>query len=463
MTGRPFRFLFLLILLVFGLLRSGALSCGGASPPAGIPAPVSNLMSVGNPDGSGTVTVTGAPGSVNPGAMVSGSNTSGVASSFSRLWMNAAWAENQSFSASTIADTDGSFRLRLNASIGNILRLTQALGTDTSLPTELPVTGRVVTLGVNPQGLGVDTVTHLVYVTASEDSEGLVFSLPLNSANPASALSSSPPPAFSLNELEGIGDVGVDEELGKVFSVSAMDNSLVRFPLATEMSLSDQTLSSPLVIDVLNQSNLAVIGLADSTASLVLFDTASEKFSCSFLIPSPSGVLSHVATPLLQVIQNEKGVTEFFAVSQYQDGSWALSRITFSGCSIGFALTAQVALPASVEPKGLAVFNSGANALITDGAGNQVLVADFNAGTWTAAVPVGKSPTGIAINTVSDRAYVVNSGDNSVTSIHLSDLSTATQTSIGLSPTDISVDPDLNIGVVLSPFDQSAVIVDLTF
>ena len=458
MKRHPLRSLVLFALLAFGLLRLGALSCGAASPPAGIPAPVSNLMSVGNPDGSGTVTVTGASGAVSPGAEVSGDNISGPVT-LRNDWIRSAWADTEALSSTTIAGTDGSFQLRLTATVGDTLRLTQSLDNETSKPTQVQVSGNVVGLDAKPQGLGIDALTHQAYVTGSQDSTGLVFSLPLNSVNP---LLSSPPATFTLQGKGGIGDVEVDEDMGKVFAVSPMQNSFVRFPFSTEMSVADLTVSSPLDIDISQTFNLAVIGLADTSASISLFDTVGEKFTCDYLIPSPSGA-PHVATPLVKTENNNTENLQLIAVSQYQDDSWVVSRIVFSGCASGFTVTSQVVLPSSVVPQGLAVFDSGSFALVTDGAGNQLFLVDLNAKSVRATVGVGKNPIGVDVNASNNRAYVVNSGDNSITSVDLQDLSTHTQGPYGLNPTEIAIDSGLSVGVILSTVDKSTVLVNVDF
>jgi Uncharacterized conserved protein len=457
---RHARCTFLLFLAVwFSLLRLGAISCGGASPPAGIPAPVSNLMSVSNPDGSGTVTVTGAPGAVNPGATVLGDNLSGGSSGLQSLLIRTAIAESTALSSTTIASTDGSFQLRLTASIGNSLRITQSVDKDTSLPTQVQVSGNVVALDAKPQGLGLDSLTHQAYVSGSQDSTGFVFSLPLNSVAP---LQSSPPATFTLADKGGIGDVEVDEDMGKVFAVAPMENSFVRFPFSTEMSISDLTLSSPLDIDISQELNLAVIGLADSSISIALFDTLQEKFTCDYLIDAP-GTAEHVATPLVKAELSKSGSLQVIAVSQYQNDVWVVSRVQFSDCPTGFAIAGQIILPPSALPQGIAVMQDGDLALVTDATANQVLLVDFNTQSIRAAVPVGLNPVGVAINPTNNHAYVVNSGDNSVTSIDLQTFTTQTHAGIGLNPTEIAIDAQLGLAVVLSSFDQTAVFFNTDF
>lgn len=450
---------FIVLALALGLLRLGGLGCGAASPPAGIPAPVSNLMSVSNPDASGTVTLTGAPGAVDPGASVTGDNINGGMSAAPSIFIGQAFAQVDDLSSTTIAGIDGSFQLRLTALIGDTLRVTQALGPDTSLPTQVQVSGNVVGLDAKPQGLGIDSLTHQVYVSGSQDSAGLVFSLPLNAAAP---LLSSPPATFTLQDKSGIGEVDIDEDMGKVFAVAPMENSFIRFPFSTEMSLTDLTLSSPLDIDIAQSLNLAVIGLADSSTSVALFDTLGEKFTCDFLI-QPSTTNAHVATPLVKTEVQSGNSLEIFAVSQFQNDTWVVSRILFTDCPTGFALTGQVALPAGVLPQGLAIFNSGEQGIVTDSVGNQVFFVDFDSKSIRSTVPVGKNPAGVAINSENNKAYIVNNGDNSLTSIDLNDFSTAVRDGIGLNPTEIAIDSQLGLAIVLSSLDQSTVFTNTDF
>lgn len=131
---------FLILLLVVGALNWKA--CGGGAPPASIPAPVSSLLAVSPPDAGGTVTVSGAAGSVLPGATVTGTNATatGLAWEWRNLLLRAAFAQQQGqFQDETIADSLGAFVIRLTASPGDTLFIQQEVNGEFSEITEKQV------------------------------------------------------------------------------------------------------------------------------------------------------------------------------------------------------------------------------------------------------------------------------------------------------------------------------------
>jgi len=137
-------------LLLAALLLSPLLGgCGGISPPIGIPAPVSNLMTIQGPDPTGVVSVVGEPGSVLPDAVVSAANLDqGGQVIQAKVWFS--WligeARAQVLAApidqterDVVAASDGSFRMRLTGSQGDTLRFVQNVGGEKSPSTDLTV------------------------------------------------------------------------------------------------------------------------------------------------------------------------------------------------------------------------------------------------------------------------------------------------------------------------------------
>ncbi|MDL1870735.1 hypothetical protein FBR05_00860 [Deltaproteobacteria bacterium PRO3] len=137
-------------LVVFFLALLSA--CGGASPPLGIPAPVSSLMTLEGPDGSGIVAIFGAPGAVLPDAVVTGTNIS-VAyrpKPWEGLLLGTAYAQQGvTLPRNVVAASDGSFRMRVPGKTGDIIRITQTVDGETSPGTDLvvPESQTVVTPG----------------------------------------------------------------------------------------------------------------------------------------------------------------------------------------------------------------------------------------------------------------------------------------------------------------------------
>lgn len=127
--------------------------CGGASPPLGIPAPVSNLMTIEPPDGSGTVAIFGAPGAVLPGAVVSGANLSQGGQV--RFWESALYGIARAQVApaverDVVGASDGSFRMRIFGKAGDTIRIVQTVdgekspGTDLIVPNSPSPTGGAI-------------------------------------------------------------------------------------------------------------------------------------------------------------------------------------------------------------------------------------------------------------------------------------------------------------------------------
>lgn len=126
-------------LVTFLALLAG---CGGASPPLGIPAPVSSLMTLEGPDITGTVAIFGAPGAVLPDAVVTGTNISLASKShpWEGLLLGTAHAQQGATAPrNVVAASDGSFRMRIPGKTGDIIRITQTVDGETSPGTDLVV------------------------------------------------------------------------------------------------------------------------------------------------------------------------------------------------------------------------------------------------------------------------------------------------------------------------------------
>ena len=130
-----------LLFLGFLGLFSNSLGCGGASPPIGIPAPVSNLMTISPPDANGTVGLLGEPGAVLRDAVVSSANITegGTVRLWERALYGVAQAQATQMDRTVVAASDGSFRMRLFGKPGDVIRVVQSLGGEQSPGTDLTV------------------------------------------------------------------------------------------------------------------------------------------------------------------------------------------------------------------------------------------------------------------------------------------------------------------------------------
>ncbi len=450
------------VLVCLGLLR-GLIGCGAFSPPAGIPSPVSNLMTASNPDATGSVTLTGAPGAVLPEAVVTAVNISqeDMAGRLEKLLYGIALAQADEFNATTIAGPDGSFQLIISGQVGEVLEVKQTFDGQVSPPTDIPIKGTVVDLGAQGKGVAVDETTGTAFISAGRDPDGLVFSLNLKSPVP---LPSLPLPVHTFSDFDGIGGMGVDPIQGTGLTVSEEQQALLVFDLESTDGFSNAvSIQMPLSIDVFPAQSVAAVGVESNFFSFAIHDTANGGFLCSHLIAAPVGTSSaHTATPLIKMIEDPDGAPVIIAVSQFGLDDWVATRTRFESCSTPMLQTGGVVLPNSILPGGLGVYNSGNRALVTDSKGSQVFIVDFTTPSLS-PVGVGPGPKGVAVDLKKGRALVVNSLDNSMTHIRLADLSTQRLTGVGLGPTEVAIDTLLNTAVVISELDSTAVIVNLNF
>ncbi|HKY64400.1 MAG TPA: hypothetical protein VJR29_13395 [bacterium] len=127
-----------LILLGGAVFFGGA--CGGAgTPPASIPAPVTQLMTITEPGPTGAVQITGAPGAAQPNATVQARNVNqlGPFTWLKELLLRSAHA--QTFETETIADAQGAFNLLIDGASGDRIDIRQELNGEFSNAVSLTV------------------------------------------------------------------------------------------------------------------------------------------------------------------------------------------------------------------------------------------------------------------------------------------------------------------------------------
>jgi len=125
----------LLLLCFFALASCG----GGGAPPASIPAPVTQLMTISPPDQTGAVQIVGQEGAALPNATVQARNVNQVGpfSWLKNLLLREACA--QTFITETVADANGAFTLLIDGASGDRIDLIQELNGDVSPPVSLTV------------------------------------------------------------------------------------------------------------------------------------------------------------------------------------------------------------------------------------------------------------------------------------------------------------------------------------
>lgn len=441
-------------------LLMGILGCP-ASPPAGIPAPVSELLSVGAPDSRGLVFVSGDPGAVNPGAQVTATNVTETASKslLEGLLISVVHAGESAppaFITTVTADSEGSFNLFLNADFGDVIEVVQTVEGQTSDATGLVVSGETIFLGVPLEDVAV-TPMGIVHVSGNDETSGIIFDL--NFAE--SPLLSLPEPLCEGFE-RGITRLAFDERSLSGFVIAPELNALFSFPLDTCLPFSLDVPNPPLDVtsDPIFGGVLVSVEAPSGQPNILSFIQDGPSSFCNIEIVHPQG-LNHVATPFLAM-----GPSIYaFAVSQFADGSLWATRLNIGGQTGGPCAGRQLAnvlLPAGTLAGGLASIDD-AQAIISDFNGDQVFIVDFTDNSIT-PVPVGDGPRGVAADAGNlQRAYVVNMDDNSLSLIDLNDFSVDTIVSVGLMPTEIALLPGGTQAVILSSSDQAVVLLGLNF
>ncbi len=439
----------------------GAWACT-ASPPAGIPAPVSRLLSVSNPDASGAVVITGAPGSVLGGATVEVGNLDqgAVVYRLRQALLSSAWAQVAPVQDSTRAAADGSFQLVVSANVDEVLRVVQEVDGERSPPTDLIVTGTVVFLGPSMQPKDVATdASGRAFVSSSSttSSEGYVFLL--NFAQ-GGVLNSVPQSTFVFPDFSGIGSLDLDPSLGLGMVVSANQDQMRTFPFSGQSSFLT-ALEQPLDVSVLSSQGLLAVGQGGANSSVSLLENLNGQVLCDFLFSPPAGTANSLQTPWVILGEDEEGAPFLQAVISYDDGSYFAGRFPVDGsCTPGGT---QVLLPEGIRPGALVAYENGTKALVSDRNSDKVYAVDFLDFSVTGVV-VGNHPVGLAVDEESGFVYVVNSGDNTLLVLNLKDFTVAQLIErVGLAPTAIGLLPEFKRAVVVSSLDHSVVLVDLDF
>ncbi|MDX1386167.1 MAG: hypothetical protein R3257_01160 [bacterium] len=456
MKFRVFSLFFLISVLIFGTFGCSA------SPPAPLPAPISQLMTVGNPDASGEVSIVGAEGSVIAGATV----TAGVEiplAGFAWLerWLvGVAWAQVEE--SSTQADDNGAFVLSLKAETGDNLLLFQSLGAQRSPDVSLKVSGRIVRLPVAPKGMA-RAHPGMLGVSATEGGQesGNYFALDFSTGIPETSF---PLPDAIFPQCSQIASLVVDQEDGLAHAVCLGNEALLNYAVGdgvNGLSPMIQGLPGLGFVGGDPEEDLGVLGLSDPANSVQIFDTSTGQLDCNIPIKNPLADVEHSNTPF--ALWNDSLIAPdqeiLVALSQYVDGTWVVTQIEFTDC-FDFTVINQVPLPPGLDPGGMDAFMGGNVVLVTSTADHVVYLVDMM-GKSINTIPTGPEPVGVAVRPQVPEALIVNRGDNSLTLLNLMDFTTMSWGIEALAPTDILILESQGLAAVLSTGDNSILTVDL--
>lgn len=441
-------------ILVFFLITTAGLFCGGcgsaegtSSPPVTILAPVSHL-NISSPDSQGVVRITADAGFTDGGTTVSISNPAAVTSQILDFFIRSAHAHA---THTVTSNTDGSFQKTIEAVVGDTLTITYTTdGSETSLNKVVPANMPPLPTTANIEDVSVDPVTGQAMVVANNGTDGFVYLLNISDASLASTV--------TLPGASGASRIATDPATGETIVLDTANSVAWHITPASGGSVVAQT-------DIVGSSDLVagttgdyvIIAHTDPTPALSYFDISSDAAQAVGNSQTQGGV--NQETALLVALDNN-GVNDCLAViSQMADASFLLTMHTIN--SSVPSITQSVAFVVDVaNPGGLALFNNATEALLTDSDADQMLRISLADGSAT-AIAVGDNPRGVVVDEANDLAYVVNNGDRTVSVVTLATDTQASTIEVGLSPTQAALLPGgTPTIVILGTGDETLTLLD---
>ncbi|MBI2335173.1 MAG: hypothetical protein HYU97_00200 [Deltaproteobacteria bacterium] len=442
-----------LALAIFIFILAGC--GGGASPPAGIPAPVSSAITVTAPNENGFVTITGAAGAVPGSATVTAGNVNNgaVVRWFEKPFVSVAHALVQD---SVVANADGSFVITtVEAQVGHTIRLRYTLNSFISETTDKIVPNNVLLLdsALTPRYADIHRATNIGYVTSGDGINGQIFQVDVTGLALLTTL--------TINNESDIQAIAVDEVNNVAMVINDSTDNLTPIDLTgPTVQAAVNIANNPQNLAVSPAGGYAVVGLRD-TNSLSIFNTATLAVDCTYQITD--GVLgaTHVSTPFLQ-IDNDGANDIVVSLSQFDNNSYLVTRSRVDGCAAVPPLVTLQQVPVNIgNPGGFAVYNNGIDVFISDRDGDHVVRVNMSTAATT-DIDVGDDPIGIVVNSNNNQAYVINSGGNSISQIDLnSNAATTFLDPVGLSATQFGFNASNDAAILASPTDHTAVILQL--
>jgi hypothetical protein len=343
----------------------------------------------------------------------------------------------------------------IKAEVGDILLIQQEQGEEVSPGVDLKVNGNVVRLPVLPGGF-FETVPGRLSVTgAPTDSPlGQLFDIDYAaSLSPASF----PEVLQEFDGCPGINGLVVDDADGLGSLLCTDNESFVNFSPDGQVSAQFQEIEGVRFIDGRPENNEGVLGVASPLTSVSTFDTSTGSLQCDYLLTSPEGDFPHLQSTRVRILDADPMASKsvYLALSQFENGSWVLTRFEPNDC-FTITILQQVVLPAEMEPYDMVGYQFGERALVSYPQANRVLLVDLTLDEIV-PIPVGIHPLGLAVRQDESAAFVVNQDENSLTHIDLLSLATQDIPDLGILPEEVLLVESLDLGTILSPADRSVV------
>lgn len=431
---------------IFILNCGGAEDSGTSSPPVDIPAPVSHL-SISTPDADGISRVSAKAGFADAGTTVSvynyGATTSSSVSAFrARLTITAEAGFQESeeteesgqssatpiATATTTSATDGSFATSITAAANDTITVTCTIsGALTTFTTSVPATNFAIPDESDLLDIAVDGYESRAVVLGNDGTDGYIYIIDLTTG----ALVDS-----YLRPASVPTRVAVDATTGYFATIDTANEEVQEINPSLGVETATASVPDPADIAYGASGNFAIITHSTGSSAASYYDSLSVAATSLTGVAVESGA-THQTSPFVDT--DWDGTTDVFAtLSLMSDG--VFYAVLFE---VEDALTASqrtvVALSELGSPGGIALFDAGNQALVSDSQNDRVYAVNFNAGS-VSAIAVGDDPRGVTVDSANNLAYVANNADDTVSVILLSSFAVTATVNVGLEPVAVSVD-----------------------
>ncbi len=449
-------------------IAGGGVVGGGGAPTVSIPAPVVTRITVSSPEG-GVSVVRGTPGAVVGRNLVTVKNRTKRnerQSVLEKLFLNSAHAATLE---QTLAKTDGSFTVTIDATVGDVLSIEQVdlLG-NVSAAVLISVPYQPLGLNFSPVDIVIEPTagSSAGYIVGSANSLGVV--MPVNFGTPASLGTSfnlstglcSSPTAATI--YPGSGPTSqilvIDNANQQICTQSAAGGATTLIPnpasSTSYLNVAMDNLSSRAIITTNNQV---------PDAQIHTFSTLTNLLN-TITLPNPGGAGVQTGTPSIATGLTDLSFNFAMVIVNYTNGqNYAFILCTsFSPpflTSNGSILLSGVTSPRDMKAYNITTSPAGGKILLADGSGKAHILQVSNLGflltsvTVTRTFDVGSNPIGVDVDDTNNIGYVVNQGSNTVSVIDLTPGAEAVikTLNVGSGPTQVGYEADnQQIGVISS-------------
>jgi hypothetical protein len=410
--------------LLATLLTLSDCGSGDSGPAADIPAPVSHL-SISSPDAGGEVRITGSAGLTDAGTTITISNPNATSSDLWKFFIRQAYAHT---THTTAADADGSFQTSIEGAVGDAITVSYVSGGETQSDSlTVPANVPALPITADIQDVSIDPTTGKALIVANDGVDGFVHIVDLTDKAYESSL--------TLPGASGASQITTDPTTGETIVLDTVNDTAIHLTAGAATIAATTTIVGSSDAAAGPSGGYVLIAHTDSTPALSFFNLTSDTATATGDSASEDGTDQRSAE---RIALDADGTGDIAVVlSLMPDSSFILTTHRIDTVVPSITQNGAVLLDAD-DPAGLALFNDGGDAFVTDADNDAVLRVDL-AGGGTTSIDVGDAPRGVAVDETGGDAYVVNSAGHTVSVIALTDNTVAATEEVGLSPTEIAI------------------------